>query len=82
MTKENLRRRYDVFHSFLVENADYVGKYEMPIIKTSDNIPENVITFSKQWRERQQILTNGLYFTNTMWGSSDYGAIRSSIWIG
>lgn len=47
MTKEKLRRRYDVFHSFLVENADYVGKYEMPVIKTSDNIPKNVITFSK-----------------------------------
>ena len=27
---------YDVFHAFLVENADFDGYIELPIIKTSD----------------------------------------------
>lgn len=38
---------YDVFHSFLVENADYDGYYELPVIRTSDHLPDKVITFSK-----------------------------------
>ncbi len=37
----------DVFRSFLVENADYCGKIELPNLKTSDEIPNKVITFSK-----------------------------------
>ena len=37
----------DVFRSFLVENADYCGKIELPRLKTSDEIPNKVITFSK-----------------------------------
>ena len=38
---------YDVFHSFLVENADYEGHIELPVIKTSDKLPKKVVTFSK-----------------------------------
>ena len=38
---------YDVFHAFLVENAEYDGKYELPVIKTSNLIPDRVVTFSK-----------------------------------
>ena len=38
---------YDVFHSFLVENADYEGKIELPKISTSNYLPKKVITFSK-----------------------------------
>ncbi|MCD7855642.1 MAG: DUF4417 domain-containing protein [Clostridiales bacterium] len=38
---------YDVFHSFLVKNADYEGVFEMPCLKTSIQIPNRVITFSK-----------------------------------
>ncbi len=47
MIKENTKKNYDVFHSFLVKNADYSGKIELPCIKTSDKIPNKVITFSK-----------------------------------
>ena len=47
MTKEKFNKNYDVFHSFLVENADYEGRYKMPKIKTSDRLPKKVITFSK-----------------------------------
>ncbi len=38
---------YDVFHSFLVENADYEGAIELPKISTSNYLPKKVITFSK-----------------------------------
>ena len=38
---------YDVFHAFLVENADYDGYIELPVIKTSDKLPKKVVTFSK-----------------------------------
>ena len=38
---------YDVFHAFLVENADFDGYIELPVIKTSDELPEKVVTFSK-----------------------------------
>ena len=38
---------YDVFKSFLVEDAEYDGYIELPKIKTSDLIPEKVVTFSK-----------------------------------
>ena len=38
---------YDVFHSFLVENADYEGYFELPVIKTSKLIPEKLVPFSK-----------------------------------
>ena len=38
---------YDVFHAFLVEDADFDGYIELPVIKTSDKLPEKVVTFSK-----------------------------------
>jgi len=37
----------DVFHAFLVEKACYEGNEEIPCIKTSNKIPNRVITFSK-----------------------------------
>ena len=37
----------DVFHSYLVENADYEGNLEIPKIKTKVYRPAKVITFSK-----------------------------------
>ena len=46
MEKE-LWNTYDVFHSFLVEHADYDGYFELPIIRTSDKTPNKVVTFSK-----------------------------------
>ena len=38
---------YDVFHAFLVENAEFDGYIELPVIKTSDKLPKKVVTFSK-----------------------------------
>lgn len=38
---------YDVFHAFLVENAEYDGELELPCIKTSDKLPNRLIPFSK-----------------------------------
>ncbi len=40
-------RRKDVFHAFLVKNANYAGDEEIPCIITSNKIPEKVISFSK-----------------------------------
>ena len=47
MTNVQFNNNYDVFHAFLVENADYDGYYELPVIRTSDRLPDKVITFSK-----------------------------------
>ena len=41
------RMRKDVFHAFLVKNASYAGKEEIPCVKTSSLLPEKVIPFSK-----------------------------------
>ena len=37
----------DVFHAFLVKNAQYDGHLEIPIIKHQDDIPNKLILFSK-----------------------------------
>ena len=37
----------DVFNSFLVKDAKYAGKYELPIIKQEKTIPSKLIAFSK-----------------------------------
>ena len=47
MEEKQIIRGHDVFHSFLVENADYDGYFEFPKLKTSDKLPEKVIPFSK-----------------------------------
>lgn len=47
MINKQFNNEYDVFHSFLVRDADYDGYYELPCIKTSDKIPNRVISFSK-----------------------------------
>lgn len=47
MTNVQFNNNYDVFHSFLVESADYDGYYELPVVRTSDHLPDKVITFSK-----------------------------------
>ncbi len=45
--KKQIIGRHDVFHSFLVENAEYDGYFEFPKLKTSDKLPEKVVTLSK-----------------------------------
>ena len=47
MNEEKFNTVYDVFHAFLVKNAIYDGRIELPCIKTSDKLPNRVITFSK-----------------------------------
>lgn len=47
MTIKQFNNNYDVFHSFLVEKADYDGYFELPVIRTSGQLPNKVITFSK-----------------------------------
>lgn len=37
----------DVFRALLVENADFDGMFEIPLIKTSNLLPDKLITFSK-----------------------------------
>ena len=49
MVKENLNRKscVDVFNSFLVNEAEYASKYEIPVIGRVSDIPEKLIVFSK-----------------------------------
>jgi len=46
MTNEKFSN-YDVFNAFLVKDAEYDGYIELPVIRTSGQIPEKVVTFSK-----------------------------------
>ena len=50
MTNEKLNTG-DVFRSFLVENADYDGDFELPKIKTSSLIPEK---YNRLWQRTGQ----------------------------
>ncbi len=43
----------DVFRSFLVRNAIYDGKLEMPCIKPVDTIPNKLTVFSKAMRSKE-----------------------------
>ena len=47
MTTEKFNNNYDVFHSYLVEDADYEGYIELPKIKASNLIPQKLVPFSK-----------------------------------
>lgn len=47
MATKQFNNSYDAFRSFLVENSDYEGYIELPKIKTSSQLPDKVITFSK-----------------------------------
>ena len=47
MTNEKFNNNYDVFHAYLVENAEYAGRLELPCLNTSDMLPNELITFSK-----------------------------------
>ena len=55
MTKETFKKNYDVFNSFLVENAEYEGYIELPKIRTSNLLPEKLVTFSvamsRTWKD-------------------------------
>lgn len=47
MHTKKFEKNYDVFHSFLVRDAEYSGYIELPKIKTSEKMPSELITFSK-----------------------------------
>lgn len=49
MLKENFKRNscVDVFNSFLVREAEYSGKYEIPRIKGCSDVPKRLVVFSK-----------------------------------
>lgn len=49
MIKINSQRRCckDVFHAFLVKNANYAGLFEFPILDPSTEKPNKLISFSK-----------------------------------
>lgn len=47
MTNEKFNKHYDVFHAFLVKDADYAGYIELPKIETSSLIPQKLVSFSK-----------------------------------
>lgn len=51
----NCNKSRDVFKSFLNENFDYSGFLELPIIQTSDKIPNKLVSFSramsKSWKD-------------------------------
>ena len=49
MSKENSTRNgcKDVFHAFLVKNAQFDTELEIPCIKPESSIPQKLIPFSK-----------------------------------
>ena len=40
----------DLFKAFLVENANFDGKFELPRLWTSDEIPEKRLNGGRIWR--------------------------------
>jgi len=49
MSKKNCTRTgcKDVFHSYLVSDANYEGDLEIPLIRPTDKLPNHLISFSK-----------------------------------
>ena len=47
MVDNNYETKYDIFHSFLVRTAVYAGEEELPSIKSCNEIPNRIITFSE-----------------------------------
>jgi len=41
------RNNKDVFRTFLLKNAQFVGDWDMPFVPTSDLLPEKLISFDK-----------------------------------
>lgn len=80
MNDKQFNTVYDVFHAFLVENADYDGYYEMPRIRGCDEIPSGVITFSKAMARNMHALADGSYSMSMTGILSASGIIRGHIW--
>lgn len=52
MKAECFEKNYDVFNSFLVSNAEYDGNMEIPRIRTSKEVPNKIVTFSKAMSQK------------------------------
>ena len=48
------RKKCSTFKPFLVKNAEYDGSMELPKLKTSEEIPKRVITFSKAMEKNRR----------------------------
>ena len=67
----------DVFRSFLVKNATYEGVEEIPKIRTSNYIPEKVISFSKAVSGK--VFNRWVHFTNVTKALNACGEHRKNI---
>ena len=48
ITQNFINRDYrDVFHAFLVQGAHFVGGWGMPMVRTSDRLPQQLVVFEK-----------------------------------
>ncbi len=47
-------RRSDVFKAWLVQDAEFAGKYEFPKVKACDAVPERAVPFDKAMRTKDK----------------------------
>jgi hypothetical protein len=45
--KHNKRNYRDVFHAYLVQDAEFVGEWDMPLVRSSERLPEQLIPFDQ-----------------------------------
>lgn len=55
-------KKYGVFRPFLVERAEYDGDFELPVIRTSNRLPEQVVTFSRAMERGQKDFNRWVVF--------------------
>ena len=79
MNTENFEKNYDVFHSFLVRNAEYSGHIELPKIKTSGNCHRGLLHSQRRCQSPAKHLRNGLCFMSTMLILKGCGGTRRNI---
>lgn len=66
----------DVFHAYLTKNAIYAGDEEIPCVKTSNLLPEKVISFSKALTSSDY--DSWIHFYEYVVSSRGYGIIRKN----
>ncbi len=47
MDKDKKRDYRDVFHAYLVKDAEFVGEWDMPLVRSSECLPEHLIPFNE-----------------------------------
>lgn len=73
---KNIKPKY-VFKAWLVEGAKFLGKYELPKIKTCDKIPSKLISFDKT--KIINFIINGYIFIYMIINMNVYGIIQKHI---